>query len=56
MSQQLVPYPTTVPQSTQVEAQFAISFSGVLMGTLLVLYVVQQGMKVFKGMEMEKPF
>ncbi|MDD4986519.1 MAG: hypothetical protein PHQ43_12215 [Dehalococcoidales bacterium] len=55
MNQQ-APYPTTVPQSTQVEAQFLQGVAGFLMAALLAIWVVQQGIKVFRGEEIERPF
>jgi hypothetical protein len=43
-------------QPLQVEAQFWQGVVGFLMASLLAIWVIQQGIKVFKGEEIERPF
>ena len=48
------PYPAFTPQ--QVEAQWVqVAISG-LMLVLFAVYIIQQGIKVARGEEIEKPF
>ncbi len=48
--------PQTYQQLLQVEPQFVQAVMSALMMALFAIWVIQQGMKVFRGEEIEKPF